>query len=179
MESWFSVTALKEIRINSHEFKDTFNRVINEITTAKQRMYHKKFIKDINEITTAKQRMYHKKFIKDIPGNNITKRVHWDFDYSKRVEALLRLESLHIEQQACNQLMQMAYCRASDIHKEICDIKNKFIEPEYVDCFVCSFPKRSYKIRGKEYTTYDGRPIINNSLWVAIGTAVVAYSFLA
>lgn len=129
----------------------------------------KEFNKVVNEISSAKQRLYHKKSMKIIPDNGITRKISRDVNYANRVDALLKLENLHVQRNVCNQLIEIACLRSMELENEIKRIELKYIEPEYVNYLFAHFPKRSYEIQGQEITTYKGDIQWNGKFFIAVG----------
>lgn len=150
---WFMASAIDS---PTEETKNIFNNVMKEISTAKQQLHHKNSMKEI-------------------PANKITQQLKWDWEYSKRTESLLKLESLHSEKQTCEQLMELASIRSREVSNEIYEIEQEYIEPELVNYIVASFPRRSYEIQGTEYVTYRGKPQLNGKFFTAIGF-LIAYA---
>jgi hypothetical protein len=159
---WFNINPLT-IRINkpSKHLKKTFScDVIQKI-----------------EDGTALYKFNLDRVLKKIHNNRISKRVSETHNYSDKLESLLKLKTLHYTKKQFNDLEELCNIRSRYLSDEIYKIEQKYVEPTYVNYGLVHYPKRTYMIDGKEYTTYRGSPHYNGPFFAAITVLVISGFF--
>lgn len=150
---WFKINALEPSKTTRRIFDSILNEIKNGNAIAK-------FYFDI--------------VLKQIPDNIITKRISRTRDYIERLEAMIRLEKIHTIKREFENLYEYVDLRIRELNSEIRNIEQTYIKPTYVNYIAVSYPKRSYLVNGKPYTTYKGTPIYHKRIFVGIAMLLLA-----
>jgi len=126
---------------------------------------------------TALSKFNFGKVLKQVPKNEITKRISESKNYNEQLEAMIKLEMLHITKKKFEELVERCTINAQTVKDEIHELEQKYIEPTYVYYGPVSYPKRSYTVGGEDYTTYKGAPKYNTTFFAAVATLVISGIF--
>lgn len=121
--------------------------------------------------------VYSSEVLNKISENEITKKISEMENYNECVEALRKLETLHYTKKQFEELTEYCRVRSVALRDEIYKIEQEYIEPTYVYYGPVSYPKRTYKVDGEDYTTYKGPCQYNGSFFAAVLTLVISGIF--